>query len=217
MLYIISTPIGNLKDITLRAIETLKEVDLIVAEDTRSAGKLLKHYEIPKKPYVSYNDYNAIKKIPGIIDKLKEGNTIALVSENGTPCISDPGYKLVRECIKNNISVVPIPGPTAFLPAIVASGLPTDKFAFYGFLPKSKKKKLDCFTKVFEENVTGIFYESPHRIVKTLELLSEQYPEANVCIAREITKKFEEFIRGKPSEILAQLKRPKGEFVLIIG
>lgn len=214
MLYIVSTPIGNLKDITLRALDVLESVDYIVAEDTRSTGNLLKQHNISKKPFISYNDYNASKKLPRIIELVKN-YSVALVSENGTPGISDPGFKLTRECKKNNIQVIPIPGPTAFLPALVSSGFPTDKFTFYGFLPKSKKKRRDLFRKVKEDKITGIFYESPHRLTTTLELLNEDYPEDEVFLAREMTKKFEEFLKDKPKELLKQ--KPKGEYVLVIG
>ncbi|MFW6014574.1 MAG: 16S rRNA (cytidine(1402)-2'-O)-methyltransferase [Candidatus Nanoarchaeia archaeon] len=216
MLYIISTPIGNLLDITFRAIDVLNQVDIIVAEDTRSTGRLLKYYNIPKKPYISYNDYNAAKKIPSIINNLREGKEIALVSENGTPAVSDPGFKLIRECIKNDIRITPVPGASAFLPALISSGFPTDKFTFYGFLPKSQKKKLDVFEEAKNNSLTGIFYESPHRIVKTLQLLNKNYPEEEIFIGREITKKFEEFLRGRPHEVLERIK-PKGELVLIIN
>lgn len=218
MLYVISTPIGNLRDITLRAIDILKSVEYVVAEDTRTTGKLLKAYEIPKKPYISYNDYNSKKRIPHILELLNQGKDIALVSENGTPGISDPGYRLIKECVDKGIKVIPVPGATAFVPALVSSGLATDKFTFYGFLPKSKKKKADLFKKVRDDGTTGIFYESCHRIVKTLETLDEIYPESDCCVAREITKKFEEFLRGTPKNILNGLgSKPKGEFVLILG
>ncbi len=218
MLYIVPTPIGNLRDITLRSIDVLKKVDMIVTEDTRRTGKLLKEYEIPKKAYISYNDYNAQKKIPLIIKKLKEDYIIALVSENGTPAISDPGYKLIRECIKENISIIPIPGCAAFVPAIVGSGLPTDKFTFYGFLPKGEKKKKELISIAIKTNTTAIFYESPHRIKKTCEVLKNEFPFVNICVARELTKKFEEFIRGSALEVYEKLpEKPKGEFVLVVS
>ena len=218
MLYIVSTPIGNLKDITLRAIDTLSEVDVIVSEDTRSTGMLLKAHNIEKKPFISYNDYNAHKRIPEIIEILRQDKTAALVSENGTPAISDPGYKLIKKCIENNIKVVPIPGCTALIPALVASGFPTDKFAFYGFLPKTEKKKTDVFNTAVESGMTSIFYESPHRIKKTLAVLERIIPDGEICIGRELTKRFEEFLRGKPSEIINNMaEKPKGELVLVIS
>lgn len=219
MLFIVSTPIGNMSDITLRAIETLKSSDAVVAEDTRSAGRLLKRLEIPKKPFISYNDHNSARKIPMVISMLREGKAVSLVSENGTPAISDPGFKLIRECIREGLDVVPIPGPSAFVAALVASGLPTDEFTFYGFLPKSEKKRKDMIQRVDEEGRTGIFYESPHRIIKTLSLLADILPKNQICLARELTKKFEEFLRGTPKEVLEAFmkKRPKGEMVLVIG
>ncbi|MGM5482410.1 MAG: 16S rRNA (cytidine(1402)-2'-O)-methyltransferase [Nanobdellota archaeon] len=215
MLYIVSTPIGNMGDITKRAIETLSTVEYVLAEDTRTTGKLLKYNNIPKKHFINYNDYNAKKRIPKIIELLKEGHHTALVSENGTPCVSDPGYKLIRECIKENIEVTPIPGPSAFLAALTVSGFPTDKFTFYGFFPKTKKKKLDLITKSKQGGMTAIFYESPHRIIKTLEILKDNYPDDNIFIARELTKRYEEFYRGNPKEIIEKLK-PKGEFTIIM-
>ncbi len=218
MLYIVSTPIGNLKDITLRAIEVLNEADLIVTEDTRSTGTLLKAHNIEKKPFISYNDHNAQKRIPKIIDLLNQNKMIALVSENGTPAISDPGYKLIKKCIENKIQVIPIPGCTALIPGLVSSGFPTDKFAFYGFLPKTGKKKKDMLEAAVASGMTSIFYESPHRINKTIKILEKFYPDKEICIGREMTKKFEEFVRGKPSEINKKIaEKPKGEFVLVIN
>jgi len=214
MLYIIATPIGNLKDITLRALEILKQVDLILAEDTRRTGKLLHHYEIHNK-MLSYNDINKKQRTRKIIELLKEGKEIALVSDSGTPGISDPGFYITREAIKNNIEISPIPGPTASIAALICSGLPTDKFMFYGFLPKKEKQK----TKVLKNiKQTTIFYESPHRIQKTLKLMNEYIPEKDLVIARELTKKFEEFTRGKVKEVYTTVKDKnlKGELVLIV-
>lgn len=217
MLYIVSTPIGNLQDITFRAIETLKNVELIAAEDTRRTKILLNHYEIKDKKMISYNDHNKKKRIPYLIEILKSGKEIALVSDAGTPGISDPGYNLINEAIDNEIAVIPIPGPSASISALVTSGLPTDSFSFHGFLSKKEKKKIDAFNSI--NNQTAIFYESPHRINKTLELLNKIIPDAKVCLAREITKKFEEFIRGTPSEIISKIKDRtiKGEIVLVIN
>ncbi|MDP2749482.1 MAG: 16S rRNA (cytidine(1402)-2'-O)-methyltransferase [Nanoarchaeota archaeon] len=217
MLYIVSTPIGNLGDITFRALEILKEVDLIAAEDTRRTGILLKHYEIHKK-MVSYNDHNKDRRAREFIELLKDGKSIALVSDAGTPGISDPGFHIVRECIKENLAVAPIPGASAVLSALTCSGLPTDRFTFYGFLPKKDGQKKKMLNLVKERKETAVFYESPHRIKKTILLLKETIPEDNVVIARELTKKFEEFIRGTASEVYEKTKdrELKGEIVLII-
>jgi len=217
-LYIVATPIGNLEDITLRALRILKEVDLIAAEDTRRTLKLLTHYQIKNK-LESYNDFNKEKKTKFLISVLKENKGIALVSDSGTPGISDPGFNLIRECIRNDIQIIPVPGPNAAISALVCSGLPTDKFAFYGFLPKKEKAKTDFFNSIKEEKKTVILYDSPHRIKKTLRLLSEILPEKNIVIARELTKKFEEFIRGTAKELNERLKdrEIKGEIVLIIN
>ena len=214
MLYIVATPIGNLKDITLRALEILKQADLILAEDTRRTGKLLKHYEIKNK-MLSYNDINKEQRTKKIIALLKQGEEIALVSDSGTPGISDPGFYIAREAIKNNIEISPIPGPTAFVAALICSGLPTDKFMFQGFLPKKQGQKTNIIKDIKQ---TTIFYESPHRIQKTLKLMQELIPDKDIVIARELTKKFEEFIRGKAKEVYAKLKNKtiKGEIVLIV-
>jgi 16S rRNA (cytidine1402-2'-O)-methyltransferase len=220
MLYIVSTPIGNLKDITLRAIDTLREVDLILAEDTRRTGRLLKEYMIKDKKMVSYNDINKTRKTKEVIELLRKGQDIALVSDSGTPGISDPGFYLVREAIKYNIDISPIPGATAHVAALVCSGLPTDKFGFFGFLPKKDGKKRDVFEWISKmENLTFIYYESPHRIIKTLELMDEIIPDKQIVIARELTKKFEEFIRGKVKSVYQKVKgkKIKGEIVLIIS
>ena len=218
MLYIVSTPIGNLKDITLRAIDTLREVDLILAEDTRRTGILLREYMIKDKQILSYNDINKTRRTKQAIELLKQGKDLALVSDSGTPGISDPGFYLVREAIKYNIQISPIPGPTAIISALVCSGLPTDKFGFFGFLPKKEGKKREVFEWISKtENLTFIYYESPHRILKTLRLMNEIIPEKNIVIARELTKKFEEFIRGKVKEVYHKVKKLKGEIVIIIN
>ena len=215
MLYLVSTPIGNLQDISFRTLDTLKKVDLILAEDTRRTGMLLKHYLIQKK-MMSYNDINKERITSKIIEYLNNGTDIALVSDNGTPCVSDPGFYIVREAIKHHILISHIPGPTAFVSALVCSGLPTDKFSFSGFLPKKEGKKTEIFTNL--NDGTNIFYESPHRIIKSLKLLSEIHPNIDVVIARELTKKFEEFIRGKARELYLDLKDKtlKGEIVLLV-
>ncbi|MBT8375431.1 MAG: 16S rRNA (cytidine(1402)-2'-O)-methyltransferase [Bacteroidia bacterium] len=217
-LVIVPTPIGNLKDITLRAIEVLKEVDLILAEDTRTSGKLLKHYEI-STPMQSHHMHNEHKTINQVIDKLISGLTIALISDAGTPAISDPGFLLVRSCIENNIEVECLPGATAFVPALVNSGLPNDKFVFEGFLPVKKGRQTRLLL-LAEEKKTMIFYESPHKLVKTLGHFCEYFGEdRKVSISRELTKLYEETIRGTAKEVLDYYnnKPPKGEIVIVVA
>ncbi|KJD34008.1 16S rRNA methyltransferase [Tamlana nanhaiensis] len=217
-LYIVPTPIGNLKDITFRAIEVLKEADLILAEDTRTSGKLLKHFEIAT-PMQSHHMHNEHKTVNSIIQKLKAGTTIALVSDAGTPAISDPGFLLSRACIENEIDIECLPGATAFVPALVNSGLPNDKFIFEGFLPV-KKGRQTRLTLLAEETRTMIFYESPHKLVKTLGHFCEYFGEdREVSVSRELTKMFEETIRGTAKEVLDYYtnKLPKGEIVIIVG
>lgn len=215
-IYLISTPIGNLEDITLRAINLLKEIDLIAAEDTRRTGILLKHYNI-KTRMESYHDHNKIKKTPFFLKKLNQGLSIGIVSDAGTPGISDPAFFLVREGIKQNIRIIPIPGATAAISALVASGLPTDRFVFEGFLPpkKGRKKRLKQLT---DETRTIILYESRYRLMKTLKDLYEFLGNRTVSIGRELTKKFEEIIRGSLTNIIESLSKRnlKGEFVLVI-
>jgi 16S rRNA (cytidine1402-2'-O)-methyltransferase len=217
-LYIVPTPIGNLDDMTLRAIKVLKEVDLILAEDTRTSGKLLKHFEI-KTHMQSHHLHNEHKTINGIVQKLKSGNTIALISDAGTPAISDPGFLLSRACIENNIEVECLPGATAFVPALVNSGLPNDKFVFEGFLPV-KKGRQTRLKFLAEEPRTMIFYESPHKLIKTLTDFVEYYgADRPVSLSRELTKIFEETVRGTASEVLEHYtnKPPKGEIVIIVA
>ena len=216
MLYIVATPIGNLKDITLRALEILKSVDLILCEDTRVSKKLLNAYEI-NTPLLSYHQHSKLNKIDLILDKLKQGENLALISDAGTPGISDPGNILVEKALENNISVEPIPGPSAVLAAASVSGFPTDKFVFLGFIPK-KKGKNKFFKKIESEKLTVIFYESVHRIIKTLEQMAEVMTERQIFVCRELTKMFEEKYRGTPAEVLVQMKgkTPKGEFVVIV-
>lgn len=213
-LFIISTPIGNRQDITLRALEVFKKVDYLLCEDTRKTKQLLDFYQIKPLPQlVSYYEPVEEQKIPQVVSWLKEGKNVGLVTNAGTPLVSDPGFKLVRECVKENIQVVPIPGASALLAALVVSGLPTDKFTFLGFLPKKagKKEKL-----LKEAKYTVIAYESPFRIIKTLELLQKLMPERQIVIGRELTKKFEEVIRGKPEELLKKIQgKVKGEIVLM--
>jgi 16S rRNA (cytidine1402-2'-O)-methyltransferase len=214
----VPTPIGNLGDITFRAIETLKSVDLILAEDTRTSLKLLKHYKINSK-IESYHMHNEHKKADSIINKISEGNTIALISDAGTPSISDPGFLLVRECIKNNIEVECLPGATALITALVISGLPSDKFLFEGFLP-AKKGRTKRLKELSNEKKTIIFYESPHRILKTLKDFSDYFsPEKQVSVSREITKIYENTFRGTIEESIVHFEKnkPKGEFVIVLS
>ncbi len=217
-LFIVPTPIGNLGDITFRAIETLKSVDIILAEDTRTSLKLLKHYKINSK-IESYHMHNEHKKADSIINKISEGNTIALISDAGTPSISDPGFLLVRECIKNNIEVECLPGATALITALVISGLPSDKFLFEGFLP-AKKGRTKRLKELSNEKKTIIFYESPHRILKTLKDFSNYFsPEKQVSVSREITKIYENTFRGTIEESIVHFEKnkPKGEFVIVLS
>jgi len=216
-LYLIPTPIGNLKDITLRALETLKEVDVILAEDTRTSSKLLKHYEISKK-LVAHHQHNEHNTIERIITSLKNGETYALISDAGTPAISDPGFLLVRECLKNDIKVECLPGATAFVPALVNAGLPCDKFVFEGFLPH-KKGRQTRLKILAEETRTIVFYESPHRLIKTLKQFTEYFGEKRqISVSRELTKLHEENIRGTVLELINYYETHtlKGEIVIIV-
>jgi 16S rRNA (cytidine1402-2'-O)-methyltransferase len=216
MLYIVSTPIGNLKDITFRAIETLKEVDLIAAEDTRVTSILLNHYEI-KKPLTSFHSHSSDAKLDAIIARLKKNEKVALVSDSGTPGISDPGYRLIRAALENGIRVVPIPGPSAVITALCASGLPTDKFLYLGFLPV-KKGRQTVFKRIAECENTVVFYESPHRLKKTLDQLKAVLePGRQIAVAKELTKIHETFYRGTIEEVARTLpENPKGEYVILV-
>ncbi len=217
-LYIVPTPIGNLEDMTFRAVKVLKEVDLILAEDTRTSGKLLKHFDIAT-PMQSHHMHNEHKTVSNIIERLKNGDTIALISDAGTPAISDPGFLLTRACVKNNIEIDCLPGATAFVPALVNSALPNDKFVFEGFLPP-KKGRQTRLKLLAEETRTMIFYVSPHKLVKTLLQFTEYFgEERQVSVSRELTKMYEETIRGTVVEVLNhyQEKAPKGEIVLIVA
>ncbi|MDF7818363.1 16S rRNA (cytidine(1402)-2'-O)-methyltransferase [Runella sp. MFBS21] len=217
-LYLIPTPIGNLEDITLRAINTLKNADVILAEDTRTSGHLLKHLGITK-PLQSYHIHNEHQTVQKLIARLLKGENMALVSDAGTPAISDPGFLLVRECIKNNIEVECLPGPTAFVPALVNSGLPNDRFTFEGFLPH-KKGRQTRLTQLKEEERTMIFYESPHRLLKSLEQFVEYFgADRQASVSRELTKVYEETIRGTLTEIIAYFaeKTIKGEIVIVVS
>jgi 16S rRNA (cytidine1402-2'-O)-methyltransferase len=216
-LYLIPTPIGNLEDITLRALRILKEVDIILAEDTRTSSKLLKHYEIDKR-LIAHHQHNEHKSLERIIASIKAGETIALISDAGTPAISDPGFLLTRECIKNDIEVDCLPGATAFVPALVNSGFPCDKFVFEGFLPhkKGRQTRLKLF---IDETRTVVFYESTHRLLKTLNQFAEFYgKERQVSVSRELTKMHEETIRGTTKEVIEYYNNnvTKGEIVLVL-
>ena len=216
-LYIVPTPIGNLEDITLRAIKVLKEVDLILAEDTRTSGKLLKHFEIGTQMH-SHHMHNEHKMVDSIVKRIQAGEIIALISDAGTPAISDPGFLLTRACVESGIEVDCLPGATAFVPALVNSGLPNDKFVFEGFLPV-KKGRQTRLQLLAEETRTMIFYESPHKIIKTLTQFAEYFgEERQVSISRELTKLYEETIRGTVKEVLEHFKNkaPKGEFVVVV-
>lgn len=215
-LYIVATPIGNLEDISFRAIKVLKEADLVLAEDTRRTSILLNHYNVRNK-LDSFNDFNKEKKTQSIIELLKNNKNIAIVSDSGTPGISDPGFYLVRECVKNDIQVIPVPGANALITALVSSGFATDKFVFLGFLSKKQGQLKKSLLEIKNNNITTIFYESPYRIEKTLKLMDEIIPNKKICIARELTKKFEEFIRGTASEILEKKPKFKGEITVVVG
>ncbi len=216
-LYIVPTPIGNLEDITLRAIKVLREVDLILAEDTRTSGKLLKHFEIGTQMH-SHHMHNEHKMVDSIVKRIQAGETIALISDAGTPAISDPGFLLTRTCVENGIDVECLPGATAFIPALVNSGLPNDKFVFEGFLPVKKGRQTRLIF-LAEETRTMIFYESPHKLMKTLTQFAEYFgEERKISVSRELTKLYEETVRGTIKEVLSHFenKPPKGEFVVIL-
>jgi len=214
-IYLVATPIGNLEDITLRALRILKEVDLIAAEDTRNTLKLLNHFEI-HKPLISYHRHNEEIKVDNLIEKLKQGQNIAIVSDAGTPGISDPGEVIVKEAIKNNINVIPIPGACAAINAIIASGLDTKEFTFIGFLPLNKKLRKQKLEEIKKENKTLIIYEAPHKLKNTLEDLKNIVENRKIVLARELTKIHEEFIRGNIDELIAKSEQLKGEMIILI-
>ena len=218
ILYIVSTPIGNMEDITLRALHTLKEADLIAAEDPRRTGLLLKHFGI-EKALTSYFEGNELRKKEVILSRLKQGGRVALVSDAGTPGISDPGFRLIRAAIEQEIPIVPIPGPSAVITALSISGLPTDAFFFKGFLPHKSKKRRDLLKEWEDTRETLIFYESPHRISETLKDIYEVLGDREIVLTRELTKAYEEVLRGKVSEIQEQIAaRPlKGEITLVVS
>ena len=215
--YLVSTPIGNLKDITFRAVETLKRVPLIAAEDTRHSKVLLSHYNI-STPFISYFEHNKFSRIPKLMDHLKSGNDLAVITDAGTPGISDPAYRLVREAITLSINIESIPGPSAFLAGLSSSGLPTDRFIFEGFLPPKKGRKKRMLS-VENEEATLIYYESPSRLLRTLKQLRETLGDRPAVVARELTKLYEEIKRGTLSELYSYFdkKKPKGECVILVG
>lgn len=217
ILYICGTPIGNLQDITIRVLNILKEVKLIAAEDTRHTKKLLIHYQINTK-VTSYHEYNKFKKAPYLVEILKNGQDIALVSDAGMPGISDPGYVLINLALNNNIKIIPIPGVSALITALVVSGLPTDKFVFEGFLPRKIKERKRYFKSIKNEERTIIFYETPHRLKRALKDMLEILGDRKIVIARELTKKYEEIIRGKLNLVLSEMntKEIKGEITLVV-
>ncbi|MEP1094901.1 MAG: 16S rRNA (cytidine(1402)-2'-O)-methyltransferase [Cyclobacteriaceae bacterium] len=215
-LYLVPTPIGNLGDMTFRSVEVLKEVDLILAEDTRTSGVLLKHYQIGT-PSQSFHLHNEHKKVEDVINRLKTGDSIAQISDAGTPGISDPGFLLVREALANDIEVDALPGATAFVPALIKSGFPCERFVFEGFLPH-KKGRQTRINALKEESRTAIFYESPHRLLKTLDQLLDLLGDRNVSVSRELTKKFEETVTGSITEVKQHFEENtiKGEFVIVL-
>lgn len=217
-LYVVPTPIGNLEDMTFRAIRILKEADIILAEDTRTSAHLMKHFEIQTKMH-SHHKFNEHKTVEHVASRIKAGETIALISDAGTPAISDPGFLLVRECVKAGIEVECLPGATALIPALVVSGLPNDKFCFEGFLPQ-KKGRMTRMRELAEEPRTIVFYESPYRVVKTLTQLAEHFgEERQASCSRELSKLHEQTVRGTLKELIAHFteKEPKGEFVMVVA
>jgi 16S rRNA (cytidine1402-2'-O)-methyltransferase len=217
-LYLVATPIGNLDDITLRALRVLRECDVVAAEDTRHSGRLLKHFGI-SKPLLSYFQFNEARRSEEIIERLRRGEKVALITDAGSPGISDPGERVVKAAIAAGFRVESVPGPSALVAALTASGLPTDEFHFIGFLPHKSGQRWNKLESLKSFDGTLVLYESPYRIEKLLVELSELFPEREVVLARELTKKFEEFLRGKPAELLAIAKKRslKGEFVVMVG
>src|SRR6478672_11271850 len=218
MLYVVATPIGNLSDITLRALEVLKGVDVVAAEDTRHSGLLLKHFET-KKPFVSYHEHNEAVRTAELVDRLAGGENVALITDAGTPGLSDPGVRLIRECIKRELPFTIIPGPSSILTALLGSGFSTEKFSFRGFLPVKSGQRERELRAAAERDETVIFFESPYRLTKTLAACIDVMPDRQLCVARELTKKFEEFRRGTASELLSHYEAhpPKGEIVVVIS
>jgi 16S rRNA (cytidine1402-2'-O)-methyltransferase len=217
-LYIVSTPIGNLEDITLRALRVLKQADFVACEDTRHTGLLLQHYQIDAR-FISYHEHNKLQRTPELLERLRQGRSIALASDAGTPGISDPGFFLIRAAIEQGLPVHPVPGASALLSALVVSGLPSDHFVFEGFLPKRDGRKLKRLKALAGQERTMVFFESPHRVVKTLGQFLEVFGDRRMVLARELTKKFEEAIRGRISDVVARLEKhaAKGEMVLMVS
>jgi 16S rRNA (cytidine1402-2'-O)-methyltransferase len=218
MLYVVATPIGNLGDITLRALEVLKLADVIAAEDTRHSGILLKHYQIDK-PFVSYHEHNEAMRTAQLIGRLAAGENVALITDAGMPGLSDPGARLIRECIKRELPLTIIPGPSSILTALVGSGFSMEKFCFRGFLPVKSGRRERELRAANDRDETTIFFESPYRLAKTLKVCIDIMQDRQLCVARELTKKFEEFRRGTAAELLAhyEARPPKGEIVLLIS
>jgi 16S rRNA (cytidine1402-2'-O)-methyltransferase len=218
MLYVIATPIGNLGDITLRALDVLKSVDLVAAEDTRHSGILLKHLGI-KKPFISYHEHNEARRTAELVERLMRGENVALIADAGTPGLSDPGLRLIHDCIQREVPFTIIPGPSSILTAVLGSGFSTAKFCFRGFLPVKSGQRERELRVAADRDETIIFFESPYRLIKTLTACGDVMPDRELCVARELTKKFEEFRRGTASELLAhyQAHPPKGEIVLVIA
>jgi 16S rRNA (cytidine1402-2'-O)-methyltransferase len=218
MLYVVATPIGNLGDITLRALEILKSVDLVAAEDTRHSGILMKHFGI-KKPFISYHEHNEAKRTAELVERLAAGENVALITDAGMPGLSDPGLRLIRECIRRDLSFTIIPGPSSILTALVGSGFSTEKFSFRGFLPIKSGQRQRELQAAAESGETIIFFESPYRLTKTLAACIDVMYDRQLCVSRELTKTFEEFRRGDARELLAHYEAhpPKGEIVLVIS
>jgi 16S rRNA (cytidine1402-2'-O)-methyltransferase len=218
MLYVVATPIGNLGDITVRALEVLKSVDVVAAEDTRHSGMLLKHFEI-KKPLVSYHEHNEAMRTAQLVERLAADENVALITDAGTPALSDPGARLIRACIERGLPLTIIPGPSSILAALVGSGFSTERFYFGGFLPVKSGQRERELRATAERGETTIFFESPYRLTKTLAVCTGIMPDRQLCVARELTKKFEEFRHGIASELLAHYEAhpPKGEIVLVIS
>jgi 16S rRNA (cytidine1402-2'-O)-methyltransferase len=218
MLYVVATPIGNLGDITLRALEVLRDVDLVAAEDTRHSGILLKHYKIDK-PFVSYHEHNEAMRTAQLIERIAAGENVALITDAGMPGFSDPGVRLIRECIKRELPFTIIPGPSSILTALLGSGFSMEKFCFRGFLPIKSGRRERELRATTEREETTIFFESPYRLTKTLKACIDIMPDRELCVARELTKKFEEFRRGTAAQLHAhyEVHPPKGEIVLLIS
>ena len=218
MLYVVATPIGNLSDITLRALEVLKLADVIAAEDTRHSGILLKHYQIDK-PFVSYHEHNEAMRTAQLIERIAAGENVALITDAGMPGLSDPGARLIHECIKRELPLTIIPGPSSILTAVVGSGFSMEKFCFRGFLPVKSGRRERELRAAADHDETTIFFESPYRLTKTLRVCIDIMPDRQLCVARELTKKFEEFRRGTASELLThyEAKPPKGEIILLVA